>query len=56
MSGDFNGRNVSLGYSIAPGLKRYGEVTRGTYDVMGTASPAGEYTGTVLLSGLYLNF
>ena len=56
MSSDFDGWNVSLGYSIAPGLKWYGEVTRGSYDVMGTASPAGEYTGTVFLSGLYLNF
>ena len=59
MSSDFDGWNVSLGYSIAPGLKWYGEVTRGSYDVMGqTTDPAdnGEYTGTVFLSGLYLNF
>ena len=56
MSSDFDGWNVSLGYSIAPGLKWYGEVTRGSYDVMGTDSPDGEYTGTVFLSGLYLNF
>ena len=59
VSSDFDGWNVSLGYSIAPGLKWYGEVTRGSYDVMGnsaTQSPDGEYTGTVFLSGLYLNF
>ena len=56
MSSDFDGWNVSLGYSIAPGLKWYGEVTRGSFDVMGTDSPDGEYTGTVFLSGLYLNF
>ena len=57
-SSDFDGWNVSLGYSIAPGLKWYGEVTRGSYDVMGTEDPNGdgEYTGTVFLSGLYLNF
>ncbi len=57
-SSDFDGWNVSLGYSIAPGLKWYGEVTRGSYDVMGTEEPNGdgEYTGTVFLSGLYLNF
>ena len=59
VSSDFDGWNVSLGYSIAPGLKWYGEVTRGSYDVMGNMpdqSPDGEYTGTVFLSGLYLNF
>ena len=56
MSDEFNGWNVSLGYSIAPGLKWYGEVTQGSFDVMGTESPDGEYTGTVFLSGLYLNF
>ena len=58
MSSDFDGWNVSLGYSIAPGLKWYGEVTRGSYDVMGTGEPNGDgkYTGTVFLSGLYLNF
>ena len=58
MSSDFDGWNVSLGYSIAPGLKWYGEVTRGSFDVMGTGEAAGdgEYTGTVFLSGLYLNF
>ena len=59
MSSDFDGWNVSLGYSIAPSLKWYGEVTRGSYDVMGnspTESPDGEYSGTVFLSGLYLNF
>ena len=58
MSSDFDGWNVSLGYSIAPGLKWYGEVTRGSYDVMGTGEPNGDgkYSGTVFLSGLYLNF
>ena len=58
MSSDFDGWNVSLGYTIAPGLRWYGEVTRGSFDVMGTGEEAGdgEYTGTVFLSGLYLNF
>ena len=59
-SSDFDGWNVSLGYSIAPGLKWYGEVNRGTFDVMGndptTQDPDGKYSGTVFLSGLYLNF
>ena len=59
MSSDFDGWNVSLGYSIAPGLKWYGEVTRGSFRCDGHRRTEGrrrDIPGRVFLSGLYLNF
>ena len=57
-SSDFDGMSLSLGYMIAPGLAWYGDVVRGTWDVAGTGEPKGdgEYSATVLLSGVMLNF
>ena len=53
---EFVGWGIGLGYSIAPGLKWYGEVVKGEWDVEGFDNPDGEYDSTVGLMGLVLSF
>ena len=48
---EFNGWALQLGYSVAPGLKWYGEMVGGAWTVNGK-----EDTSTVGLTGLYLSF
>lgn len=48
---EFNAWALQLGYSVAPGLKWYGELVGGTWTVNGA-----EDTSTVGLTGLYLSF
>ena len=62
-SKEFNGWVFALGYSVAPGLKWYGEVIGTTYELDGFPGTDplkevtdGEYDSTVFLSGLMLNF
>ena len=59
----FDGWTFALGYSVAPGLKWYGEVVGTTYELRGSVvapdaaiSASEEYDSTVFLSGLLLNF
>ena len=48
---EFDGWALQLGYSVAPGLKWYGELVGGTWTINGK-----EDTSTVGLTGLYLSF
>ena len=48
---EFNGWALQLGYSVAPGLKWYGELAGGAWTIDGK-----EDTSTVGLTGLYLSF
>ena len=48
---EFDAWVLSLGYSVAPGLKWYGELVAGTWTINGK-----EDTSTVGLTGLYLSF
>ena len=51
MTSEFDAWALQLGYSVAPGLKWYGELVGGTWTVDGK-----EDTSTVGLTGLYLSF
>lgn len=55
---EFAGWAFALGYSVAPGLKWYGEVVGNNNELKNVAGGAddGEYKSTVFLSGLMLNF
>ena len=55
---EFAGWAFALGYSVAPGLKWYGEVVGNNNELKNVAkgAPDGEYKSTVFLSGLMLNF
>ena len=54
---EFVGWGIGLGYSIAPGLKWYGEVVKAEWDVKGfNDNQNGEYDSTVGLMGLILKF
>ena len=54
---EFAGWAFALGYSVAPGLKWYGEVVGNNNEIMNVGTdPDGEYKSTVFLSGFLLNF
>ena len=56
---EFVGWGIGLGYSIAPGLKWYGEVVKGEWELKGAKADKfdpGEFDSTVGLMGLVLRF